>query len=209
MTGYLGRVSAGHVADALTRPPRPVARVVRAARKPVPARGEVILRQPIQAVAGRVDKRPNGPTEGARGASGKAVFHAGQGAAPVTRGKGHALVVSAVLSVGGGGGDHSGGPTGIALRRAGDRSRFHPRAFVHAHFAPTSSSPRAPFMPLRAHFGSPSRAPPHLLRISLTSRSRRHRVHRFPSAEAGTRRTRGAIRVRAARGGWRRGYLPG
>lgn len=138
----------------------------------------MIPRQPIQAVTRRVDKRPNGRTEGARDASGKAVFRARQGAAPVTRGKGHALVVSAVLSVGGGGRDDSGRQTGIAPGRAGGRLRFHPGP------APAPSSG------LR-------RAPPRLLRISLTPHARLHHAHhlrRFPLPGAGSRRTGSAIR---------------
>lgn len=166
MTGYLGRVSAGHHVDAHPHPGRtprgPVAGVVRAARTAAPARREEIPRQPIQAATGRVDKRPNGRTERVPDAHGKAVFRTRQAAAPVTRGKGHALVVSAVLSVGGDGQDRLGRPPGIALRRTGGRFRFRPRTLAHAHFVPSSClfAPAPNLLRTLSHTSFASRSPP-------------------------------------------------
>lgn len=159
-TGYLGRVSAPIRRERGRVPVEVPARVPRSVRRAGPARGETIPGRPIRGAGSPVDKRPNRRSEGPRGGRGEAVFRARRGALPVTRRKGDALVVSAVLSVGGGGRAHSRRGSELCFEGPTSASVSDPERFstpspcsLRAVFAPPSCSLRS----LRASSVSSSR----------------------------------------------------
>ncbi|QHY95600.1 hypothetical protein SSPS47_10765 [Streptomyces sp. S4.7] len=161
-SGYLGGVCAGVLAGMarhLVEPARSVAatvvtRVGPTTRTPGSEWGEEMPGWPIEAIVGRVDKWPNGSMERVRNASPRMAFRTWQGAAPVRSGKGHVLVVSTVLSVGGGDRVPFGGGWELRSRRPGGPFRFRARTALHSPFtypscpsAFTSPRPLSPHSP--------------------------------------------------------------